>query len=64
MIKMSFTSSFSFFILTFQLILQFYYMFISIANAAESFMFNNKMIINFFKQLNNLYEKHEIIEND
>ena len=46
---MSFTSSFNFFILTFQLILQLYHMFMLIANAAESFMFNDKTMTDFFK---------------
>ena len=39
-------------------------MFMFIANAVESLMFNNKIITDFFKWLNNLYEKHKIIEND
>ena len=49
MIKMSSASLFNFFILISQLILQFYYMFMLVANAAESLMFNNKMMIDFFK---------------
>ena len=64
MIKMFFTSLFNFFIFIFQFIFQFYYMFILIINTAESFMFNNKTVIDFFKQLNDLYEKHKIIKND
>ena len=39
-------------------------MFMPVADAAESFMFNDKMMIDFLKQLNDLYEKHDIIEND
>ena len=35
-----------------------------IADAAESFMFNDKMMTDFFEQLNDLYEKHDIVEND
>ena len=61
---MSFINSFSFFVLTSQLTLQFYHMFMFVANIAESFMFNDKTVTDFFKQLNDLYEKHDIIEND
>ena len=64
MIKMSFISLFSFFILISQLTLQFYCMFMSVADTAEFLMFNDKMMTDFFKQLNDLYEKHDIIEND
>ena len=39
-------------------------MFMFIADAAESLMFNNKMMTDFFEQLNDLYEKHDIIENN
>ena len=39
-------------------------MFMFIADVVKSFIFNDKIMINFFKQLNNLYKKHEIIEND
>ena len=61
---MSFTNSFNFFIFIFQFILQFYCMFMFIINVVEFLMFNNKTVINFFKQLNNLYKKHEIIKNN
>ena len=61
---MSFVNLFNFFILIFQLILQLYCMFIFIANAVKSFMFNNKMMTDFFKQLNDLYEKYNIIKNN
>ena len=64
MIKMFSANSFNFFVLTSQLILQFYYMFMFVADIAKSFMFNDKMMIDFFKQLNDLYKKHDIIEND
>ena len=64
MIKMSFTSSFNFFILTSQFILQLYHMFMLIADTAESLIFNNKIMTDFFEQLNDLYKKHDIIEND
>ena len=46
---MSFINLFNFFILTSQFILQLYYMFMFIANAAKSFIFNDKTMINFFK---------------
>ena len=36
----------------------------SVADTAESFMFNNKTMTDFFKQLNDLYKKHNIIKND
>ena len=39
-------------------------MFMLIADIVESFMFNNKMMIDFFKQLNDLYKKHNIIEDN
>ena len=61
---MSFTSLLNFFILTSQLILQLYHMFMSVANVVESFMFNDKTVTDFLEQLNDLYEKHDIIEND
>ena len=64
MIKMSFVNLLNFFVLTSQLILQLYYMFIFIANVVKSFMFNNKTVIDFFKQLNDLYKKHKIIKNN
>ena len=64
MIKMFFTNSLNFFILISQFILQLYCMFMLIADATESFMFNDKMMIDFLEQLNDLYEKHDIIEND
>ena len=62
--KMFSASSFNFFILTSQFTLQLYCMFMLIANAAESFMFDDKMMTDFFKQLNDLYEKHDIIEDN
>ena len=61
---MSFINLFNFFIFIFQFILQFYHMFMFIINIIKSFMFNDKTIINFFKQLNNLYKKHKIFKND
>ena len=61
---MSFINSFNFFIFIFQFILQFYYIFIFITDITKFFIFNNKTVTNFFKQLNNLYKKHKIIEND
>ena len=64
MIKMSFINSLSSFVLISQLILQFYCMSMFIANTAESFMFNDKTMTDFLEQLNDLYEKHDIIEND
>ena len=64
MIKMFFINSFSFFILISQLILQFYHMFISVADTAEFFMFNDKAVTDFLEQLNDLYEKHDIVEDD
>ena len=64
MIKMSSTNLFNFFILTFQLTLQLYCMFMFVADIAESFMFNNKMMIDFLEWLNDLYEKHSIVKND
>ena len=63
-IKMSFINLLNFFVLTSQFILQFYYMFIFIADTAESFMFNNKAVTDFLEQLNDLYEKHDIVEDD
>ena len=48
MIKMFFASLFNFFILISQFILQFYYMFMFIANAIEFFIFNDKIITDFF----------------
>ena len=63
-IKMSFANLLNFFIFIFQFILQFYYMFMFIANTIEFFMFNDKTVIDFLKWLNDLYEKHDIIEND
>ena len=39
-------------------------MFMSVADAAESFMFNDKTVTNFLEQLNDLYEKHDIIEDN
>ena len=35
-----------------------------IINIVEFFMFNNKMMIDFFKWLNDLYEKYKIIKNN
>ena len=46
---MFFANLLSFFVLIFQFILQFYHMFMFVVNAAESFMFNDKTIIDFFK---------------
>ena len=64
MIKMFFTSLLNFFILIFQFILQLYCMFIFVADTVKSFMFDDKTMTDFFKQLNDLYKKHNIIEND
>ena len=49
MIKISFINLFNFFIFIFQLILQFYCMFMSVADTAKSLMFNNKTMTDFFK---------------
>ena len=35
-----------------------------IADVAKFFIFNNKPMTDFFKQLNDLYKKYEIIENN
>ena len=61
---MSFTNSFNFFILISQFILQLYHMFMFIADTAEFLMFNDKTMTDFLEQLNDLYEKHDIIENN
>ena len=61
---MSFINLFNFFILIFQFILQFYYIFMFIINVVKFFMFDNKIMINFFKQLNDLYKKYKIIKNN
>ena len=37
-------------------------MLILIAEAVDSFLFNNKIIINFFKCFNNLFKKHDIFK--
>ena len=39
-------------------------MFMSVANIAEFFMFNDKTMTDFLEQLNDLYEKHDIIKNN
>ena len=61
---MFFANSFNFFILIFQFILQFYCIFMFITNVIEFFMFNDKIMIDFLEQLNNLYKKYKIIENN
>ena len=63
-IKMFFTSLLNFFVLISQFILQLYYMFMFIVDAVESLMFDDKTVIDFFKQLNDLYEKHNIIKDN
>ena len=64
MIKMSSASLLNSFVLTPQLILQFYCMFMSVASTAGFSMFDDKAVTDFFEQLNDLYEKHDIVEND